>query len=112
MNKAQHVARTRKLLGFDFSEVHDYLDKFWSEVPSLGHRIILHHKLGIELVVRDLGESAREAAEMHIRDDMGQILADPQEVWELVRNFVEPGQLGRVNEILACLGLPECGPGL
>ena len=112
MNKAQHIAHTRKALGADFAEVHDFLDQFWQEVPSLGHRIILHHRMGVELVVARLGETARAAAELHIRDDLGTIQADPQEVWEQVRNFMQPGQLGRVNEILACFGLPECGPGL
>ena len=113
MEMDKHIARCLVLLnGQGWPEVHGFLDQFFVQVPGLGHRIILHHKLGVEIVVRKFGEEARAAAELHIRDDMGMIQAGPQEAWNLVRNFLQPGQLGTVNEILASLGLPEAGPGL
>ncbi len=112
MNKAQHIAATRKALGADFAEVHDFLDQFWGEVPSLGHRIILHHALGVELVVARFGEEARPAAELHIRDDMEVIQPTPQAVYQLVQVMVHPHRLAQVNAILHELGLPLASPPL
>ena len=112
-SRGKHIGRTRQSFNNKpWTEVHDFLDQFWSTVPSLAHRIILHHAMGVELVVARFGPDSRGPALLHIEDDCGEVPADPQEAWELLRHFVQPGQLGEVNAILACFGLPECGPGL
>lgn len=65
-----HARSSRENFGKPFVEVHFFLDKYFKEFgPS--HRIFLHHKKGVELVVKRFGEEARKPAELHIKEDVG-----------------------------------------
>ena len=49
-------------------DVHLFIDQFaWKF--KYDHRIVLHHKQGVEWIVKQLGENARWIAEQHIKDD-------------------------------------------
>lgn len=48
--------------------IHLFLDQFFKEYRE-DHRVILHHKKGIELVGKLYGYDAMVIAENHIRDD-------------------------------------------
>lgn len=112
MEREEHMARTQAALGRPWPQVHDFLDQFFDAAPGFAHRIILHHRLGIELVVREFGEEARAVAEQHIRDDCDIIPAVPQEAYGLIQLMTRPEQLAPVNAILADLGLPLVSPPL
>jgi len=75
-----HEARCIDVLGQPWPVAHRWLDQYFYEVTCLAHRIILHHRAGIELGVAELGEEARAALELHVKDDLGEILPGPLEV--------------------------------
>ena len=72
MKLEQHEENCLKNFGKPFSEVHRYLDHYFREY-HIAHRRLLHHRLGIEMIVKLFGEVARKAAEQHIIDDFGLI---------------------------------------
>jgi hypothetical protein len=76
LDAAQHADSCYKLFGKSFYEVHRFLDQYWNIFPGFAHRRILHHSLGVDLVAERFGESAREPAELHIRQDTGGELPD------------------------------------
>ncbi len=113
MERDEHIARCLKVLGpgQGWPEVHDFLDQYFDDAPGSAHRIILHHKMGVEIVVQKFGEAARAAAELHIRDDLGgELPENPQDVWNRVRAWLHPHALGMANAISSSLGLPQAGP--
>jgi len=69
MYAAQHADACMKEFGKFFYVVHHFLDRYQKEYRSYEHRRLLHHNLGVELVVREYGEEARAPAELHIRQD-------------------------------------------
>lgn len=71
MTQQQHEQECLAEYGQPFSEVHIFLDQYYSRFPGINHRILLHHQRGIELVVQRFGESARGPAEQHIQLDWG-----------------------------------------
>ena len=71
MNQQQHEQACREEFGKPYSEVHEFLDRYYAEFRGINHRILLHHRLGIELAVQQFGEDARAPAEQHIRLDWG-----------------------------------------
>lgn len=77
MRQAEHEARCQEILGQPWPEVHEFLDQFFPRYQSYSHRVILHHQAGIAHLRRRLGEAARAAAELHIRDDLGFIPRSP-----------------------------------
>ena len=79
MHKAEHEERCIKVLGKPFSEVHTFLDQFFRTYGGLPHRLILHHRLGIELIGVMMGPDAALAAKQHVLDDMGRLPAGPEE---------------------------------
>lgn len=79
MHKAEHEERCVKVLGKPFSEVHTFLDQFFRTYRGLPHRLILHHRLGVELVGILMGFDAALAAKQHVLDDMGRLPAGPEE---------------------------------
>ena len=66
---AQHADACHKQFGNTFHDVHVFLDQFADEFPGFAHRRLLHHRLGVELIVKKFGDTARPAAELHIRQD-------------------------------------------
>lgn len=79
-SQKEHEQRCLEVLGKPWPEVHKWLDQFFFHTPTLAHRIVLHHQLGIELGVKQFGEESRKALELHLRDDFGRILPGPFEV--------------------------------
>ena len=73
MKREEHEEECRRTLGKPFSEVHAYLDQFAGQ-PGIGfrHRCKLHHEYGIELVRKQFGDRAAEAARLHIESDLAQ----------------------------------------
>jgi len=69
MEYCEHKKSSKKQLGKSYSDVHYYIDHFF-EAFGIGHRLIFHHKLGIEKIVSRFGEEARQPAELHIREDL------------------------------------------
>ncbi len=70
MHFDDHVKHTLRIYWRRAEEVHIFLDQFFSKYRDT-HRRLLHHRLGIALVVEKFGEEARGPAERHIEDDMG-----------------------------------------
>ena len=70
MDVAQHADACMKEFGEPFHEVHNFLDQYYREY-GLAHWSLLHHRLGVELIVERFGEKARAPAELHIRQDTG-----------------------------------------
>lgn len=64
----EHCRDCLRELGEEFREVHNYIDEFF---PKLGfrHRVMRHHKKGVEEVREKWGNRAAQAAEVHIRKD-------------------------------------------
>lgn len=69
MYAAQHADACIKQFGRPFYEVHHFLDRYQAEYRGYEHRRLQHHRLGVELVVKEYGEEARAPAELHIRQD-------------------------------------------
>lgn len=67
----EHIADCQRLLGQPWSEIHAYLDQYFATY-GLAHRLLLHHHLGVALIVKRFGEAARPAAELHILRDLQQ----------------------------------------
>jgi len=76
MDAAQHADLCYKQFGKSFYDVHRFLDQYWDRFPGYSHRRILHHRLGVDLIVERFGEDARAPAELHIRQDTGGVLPD------------------------------------
>jgi hypothetical protein len=64
----EHRNRSRAIQGRDWRDLHRWLDQY-AGLYCGWHRIVLHHQLGIKLAVQRFGEAAREAAELHVKDD-------------------------------------------
>jgi hypothetical protein len=67
----KHCKNTMSILGKPYREIHMAIDQFYPNYRGSMHWIVLHHQLGIELLVERYGEEARRPAEIHIEDDMG-----------------------------------------
>ena len=101
MHHDQHVKRTLRIYGRRADDIHLFLDQFWDKY-RISHRRLLHHQLGIELVVRQFGEEAGGPAKLHIIDDLGCVPAiwldhDPRVV------YLEPGDDARQEQDLILL---------
>jgi len=69
-HQSQHCTDCQRLLGQTFAPVHAFLDQYATKYGGLGHRLLLHHRRGVELVAKRFGEEARPAAELHIIRDL------------------------------------------
>lgn len=78
MKEEEHENISMAMFGKKYREVHEFLDQFF---PKYGicHRVVLHHRLGISLVVQKFSGATRAAAEQHIIDDMSCIPNDFRE---------------------------------
>jgi hypothetical protein len=61
-----------QIFGRRADEIHSFLDQFWTKY-RISPRRLLHHRLGIKLIVEKFGEEAWGAAELHIVDDEGRV---------------------------------------
>ena len=89
----QHERDTTKWLGSRFTEVHKWLDEFFPTSGS-SHRKFRHHEEGIREAAKLFGESAADAARVHILRDC--------------RNI--PGADDYVQGRVDALGLPRDWP--
>ena len=71
MDLIEHEKLCIRKLGKPFTEVHVFLDSFSRKYKGFSHRILLHHKLGVNLCVKKFGEQSRSAAILHIQQDLG-----------------------------------------
>lgn len=69
MLESEHRQSCEEKLGRPYGEVHQFLDRFYCKY-GVWHRMLLHHRLGIELVGVVFGEECRKAAELHIIEDI------------------------------------------
>jgi hypothetical protein len=78
MKREEHEKISLAMFGEKHRKVHEFLDQFF---PKYGiyHRVVLHHQLGISLVVQKFSGAVRPVAEQHIIDDMGNIPNDFRE---------------------------------
>ncbi|SHJ18912.1 hypothetical protein SAMN02745165_01747 [Malonomonas rubra DSM 5091] len=77
MNQQQYEKACFEKFGESWPEVHRFLDQYFDLTRSMSHRVILHHRQGIELVVAVFGEAARGPAEQHIELDFGFVAESP-----------------------------------
>lgn len=56
MNLEEHEISCMNNLGSLFTEVHVFLDLYSMKYRGFSHRILLHHRLGVELCVNKFGE--------------------------------------------------------
>lgn len=88
MKFEDHCERTKQRTGFEMPEVHRYLDQYFPYFRSANHWLILHHRKGIDKIVRMFGNNygyegsvlVRIAAEGHIVDDMGEVFEEPSDM--------------------------------
>jgi Domain of unknown function (DUF6915) len=71
MDLFEHEKESMKELGQTWTEVHVFLDQYSQKYRGFLHRRLLHHQLGVEQVEKRFGEGARQAALLHIKQDMG-----------------------------------------
>ena len=104
-SQEEHEARCLEVLGKPWSEVHEWLDHYFDEVPGASHRIVLHHRLGIAKGVEKFGEEARPALELHLQDDFEFIPETPEEVAQIMRgqDLLSFYQMDLLGPILARL---------
>ncbi len=76
MEIAQHADACVKTFGKPYYEVHHILDQFAMQFPGFAHRRLLHHRLGIDLVVKRFGAEAQQPAELHIQQDTSGVIPE------------------------------------
>lgn len=90
MRISEHEKRCRQELGKPFTKVHRFLDQFATKYNMrMAHRMILHHRLGVEVVGQEFGPEAIAAARLHIRDDLWGLLPTGPE-WFLAQEVFRP----------------------
>lgn len=103
MRHEEHCQRSRELLGQDWREAHAWLDRYERDLAGW-HRILLHHSRGLELAVATLGERARPALQLHLRDDWEGHFEDiPDGPVEVAAVFTTRPNRGLAREIVAQL---------
>lgn len=92
MKREDHEAECVEKLGKPFTEVHQFLDHFYREY-GFHHRCKLHHWAGIELVRKQWGDEAAEAAKLHIMSDLALegYPADPELIPKDEKHYKEIG---------------------
>lgn len=86
MDLAGHEKSSLEIFGSPFTEVHIFLDSYSKKYRGFSHRILLHHRLGVELCVEKFGEQARAAAIQHITEDLGFV----PDSWKDLEKFYFP----------------------
>lgn len=101
MHHDRHIKQTLRIYGVRGDDIHLFLDQFWPKYKT-SHRRLLHHQLGIELIIWRFGEEASGPAKLHIIDDLGCVPAtwldhDPHVV------YLEPGDAAMQEQDLILL---------
>jgi len=101
-DEREHAAECLEKLGQPFTKVHVWLDQFFRVYWGMPHRIILHHRLGVELAGLIFGPEAREAARLHILADAGELPLGPEYYLALPYKFNQ-GEAGNLQKHLAAM---------
>lgn len=75
MKRKEHEEKSIEMFGKPYTKVHAFLDQHFKTFGPY-HRVVLHHALGVNLMVQFFGVGTRQAAEQHIIDDLGFIPAN------------------------------------
>lgn len=75
MKREEHEKRSIEMFGDPWTEVHVFLDQYFGKYGPY-HRVLLHHRLGIFLICKEIPGPVRAVAEQHILDDLGYIPLD------------------------------------
>ena len=80
-SRAEHNRECREKLGEDFDYINAWLDGCAAvknaegvDCLDINHRRHRHHKEAVDYIMQEHGPRAAEAAELHIKHDMGVIL--------------------------------------
>lgn len=76
MKLAEHADACRQELGKPFFEIHEFIDQYAQDFGGFAHRRLLHHRLGVKLVLEKFGEAAAGAAELHIKQDTNGVVPE------------------------------------
>lgn len=68
-NFRAQLAQSKALFGYDYFAIHLELDRYARRFPGNCHQRILHHKLGVEWIVKKYGPEAEAVAIQHIIAD-------------------------------------------
>ena len=75
-----HCADCKKVLGYEYYEVHRWLDEMFKYMPGdFQHRSFRHHKNGVEECRKKWGDKGAEAAKLHIMKDFPGLAEPPDE---------------------------------
>lgn len=84
MRLEDHMIRTLAEHGTQAAEIHIFMDQYFRVWPCAAHRVMLHHRTGVDLVAKRSGEWARGPALTHVKDDFGFVPEGPAEVLSMV----------------------------
>lgn len=98
MHRKEHEERAQEAFGKPFTEVHVFLDQYFPRYRDLTHRLVLHHRLGIELIGVLMGAEAYQVARQHVLDDMYRLFAGPEELMVLPAFVPGRSEIGRLTE--------------
>ena len=76
MKLAEHADACRQELGKPFFEIHEFIDQYAQDFGGFAHRRLLHHRLGVKLVLERFGDEAAGAAELHIKQDTNGVVPE------------------------------------
>lgn len=98
----EHEEHSLEILGAPWTEVHEWFDQYFDEVPGAAHRVILHHRLGLALGVQLFGEQSRPALERHLLDDFEFIPDGPEDVARMMddQGLLTFGQIETIKAVL------------
>jgi DNA-binding GntR family transcriptional regulator len=81
-SRAAHNKECMEKLGESFDHINAWLDGMASQKNfegvdclDINHRVHRHHKEAVEHIREEYGDKAAEAAELHIKRDMGEVLS-------------------------------------
>ncbi|MFC1812772.1 DUF6915 family protein [Thermodesulfobacteriota bacterium] len=97
----QHNDACFKRWNNTYEEIHKFLDQYQEAYVDnrYAHRRLLHHSLGVELVVKAFGEEARKAADLHIRQDIYGMKVQPSEEGQLPKDWTFYNSIADVQRL-------------
>ena len=88
MKLADHEERSLLMFGRKYTEIHTFLDQYFTLFGPY-HRYCLHHQKGIALAVNKFKGPVRQVAEQHILDDLDLIPKDWSAGFEIELDFAD-----------------------
>jgi hypothetical protein len=98
MKKEEHEQQNIEMFGHAHKNVGEWLDRFYA-VFGVRHRIILHHRKGINLLIQEIPGPVRKVAEEHIISDLGEIPDGPDWLYfDLDRQYADKYRIKNGHE--------------